>query len=141
MNNLIIFLISFVIGSGTVVGEEITENQITVLDNAYSKARLVVAARCAIGAEYARKIAIQRDVGVPYQGIVEWVIKSAERDIEEKLEPSLKTVDVLNNLLLVTLVYTNQNISADDIYEQQYIYCSGLYMRTLTLTYDFIKPE
>jgi len=141
MNNIFMFIITFLLSTSPVASEEITEEQITVLDNAYSKARLAIAANCAIGAEFLYKVANQRDAGVPKEGMDAWLIKEAELAIKEEIQPPLKSINILNNLLLITLIYGNPDVSPDDVYEQQYIYCTGLYTRTLTITYDLIRPE
>jgi len=110
------------------------------LEEKYNKTKAVIVKECILDARFVARLARQRDAGVPQQGVVEWVIKSAER--EEKnptMNPPITTADVLYQVTLVMWVYSNHKLTPEEIFDVTFKYCTDESIQFLDYVYDASK--
>lgn len=137
MKNFLTLIIFFLIGYVS----NVTAATLTA-EEKYIIGKEIIVANCTLDANYVKKIAEQRDAGVPKNGVINWIINSVKREmVMQTLDPPLKTTDVLNQVMLVTVIYSNPNITPDEIYEQQHSFCTKTFFVQLDVMYEYEKRQ
>ncbi len=137
MKNFLTLIIFFLIGyNSTVTADMLSPEEKYIIE------KEIIINNCTLIARYVKKIAMQRDVGVPKDGVINWILNSARREtMMQTLDIPLTTVDVLNHVMLVTVIYSNPNITPDEIYEQQHNFCTKTYFEELDAIYEYEKQQ
>jgi len=140
MKHLIILFTIVIFMMGYTLGATAAEIDFTAIDKKYEESKARIIKECSLDGEVVRKMTRQRDAGVPFRGMTEWVIRSAEKSQKEKrANPPLRTEEVLYQITIIMWVYSNKHLTPDEIYMTMNKDCTDRAMLILDYVYNTIK--
>lgn len=138
MKSILTLFFTILIGCTSVTNA----TNISFIEKKYNNMKLVILGKCAGDANYIKKIAMQRDAGVPQKAMINWIMNTAKKEIKAKtMTPPLNTRDVLSQVMLITIIYNNPKISAESAYNQQNDFCTKYYFTRLDMIYKYEKLQ
>jgi hypothetical protein len=109
------------------------------LDRRYDNTVEMIFNECTADAEYVKSVAERRDAGETLDATIEQMFTDITNPRNKITGGVPTTANVLGQVVLITMIFTNPNLSHEEIYLQQFKYCTDDSMQYLTMLYERAK--
>ena len=138
MKNVLTLIFTVLMGCTSVA----CATDISSIERKYNNTKFAILSKCEARANYVKKITAQRNVGIPQEAVINWIMDAAKQEMKEKtMVPPLNTADVLGQIMLVAVIYNNPNITTEAIYKQEHDSCTEYYFTRLDMIYKYKKLQ
>jgi len=109
---------------------------IMTLNQKYNNTVEMIFNECTADAEYVKSVAERRDVGELQKSVINQMFVNITHPGNKVTGGTPTTANVLAQAILIAMIFNNPDLTAEEIYLQQFKYCTDDSIQFLTLLYE-----